>query len=479
MKHSILRSLVAASALLALGVALAPFEREGLAVTRPRYGGTLRIEMQAAAVSLVPADWEAVGAIEERIAPLLYDRLVRFDDAGRVQPALALSWQHDAEYRQWQFRLRKGVKLHDGTPLTPTVVASALGSTSTNWRVSVFGETVVIESKSPTPNLLSELASAQASIFRRNPDGTPVGTGPFRVDSWQPQRRARFVAFEDYWDGRPFLDAVELEMSRPLREQWLSLELGKADLVELSLDEVRRATQEGQRTWVSAPVELFALTFVAGRPTESDAQVREALAASIDRAALHSVLLQRQGEATGALLPQWLSGYGILFSARRERARPAAKGALQPPRRLTLVYDSADALAQRIAERVAVNAREAGISLRVTGALSPAEVVDADVRLLRVRLATPEPRGALGAVAAALFAGESFAVPASDAPESLFAAERALLESHGVIPLVHLPEAYALSPRVKRWQPERWGAWRLEDVWLESAPASSSGEVPR
>lgn len=477
MKHSTSRLLAAASVLVGLAVALAPCGREGRAATRPRYGGTLRIEMQAAAVSHVPADWRAVGAVEDRIAVLLYDRLVRFDDAGRVQPALALSWQHDAEYRQWQFRLRNGVKLHDGTLLTPTVVASALGSTSAGWRVSIFGETLVIESKSPMPHLLSELASAQASIFRRNPEGTPVGTGPFRLDSWQPQRRARFVAFEDYWDGRPFLDAVELEMSRPLREQWLSLELGKADLVELPLDEFRRATQEGRRTWASAPVELFALAFVAGRPAEADSQVRETLASSIDRAALHSVLLQRQGEATGALLPQWLSGYGFLFSAKRGQATKPSP--LQPSWRLVLAYDSADALAQRVAERVAVNAREAGILLRVTGAVVPAEAADADLRLLRVRLAIPEPRGALAAFAAALLAGESFAIPTTDAPESLFAAERALLESHRVIPLVHLPEAYALSPRVKRWQPERWGAWRLEDVWLDSAPESSSGQVQR
>ena len=83
------------------------------AVERPRYGGTLRVEMQAAVRRLDPAE------APERLAGLVFERLVRLDERGRPQPALALSWQSSPGGRRWQFRLRPGVKFHDGSPLTP------------------------------------------------------------------------------------------------------------------------------------------------------------------------------------------------------------------------------------------------------------------------------------------------------------------------------------------------------------------------
>src|SRR5437879_11719713 len=76
----------------------------------------------------------------------------------------------------------------------------------------------------------------------------------------------------------------------------------------------RRASQSGGKTWSSLPVELLALVFLRDRPAVQEARLRQAMAFSIDRAAIWSVLLQRQGEVAGGLLPQWLSGYAFLFS---------------------------------------------------------------------------------------------------------------------------------------------------------------------
>ena len=75
-----------------------------------------------------------------------------------------------------------------------------------------------------------------------------------------------------------------------------------------------------------SPVRVLALVF---SPRFDDARAREALALAVDRSAIHSVLLQRQGEVSGALLPQWLSGYAFLFPATADlgRARQLAAGA--------------------------------------------------------------------------------------------------------------------------------------------------------
>ncbi|HUK30739.1 MAG TPA: ABC transporter substrate-binding protein, partial [Candidatus Acidoferrum sp.] len=88
---------------------------------RPRYGGTLRMEMRERVSSMDPRGFDpaAAGApATERLLGLVYDRLVRIDERGQTQPALATSWQHDANFTHWQFQIRADVKFHDDVKLT-------------------------------------------------------------------------------------------------------------------------------------------------------------------------------------------------------------------------------------------------------------------------------------------------------------------------------------------------------------------------
>ncbi len=451
------------------------------AATRPHYGGTLRVEMRARVNSLDPREWPAdatAAAAAERLALLVFERLVRRDEGGQLQPALAIAWQHDAESKRWQFRLRAEVKFHDGTPLTAHRAAAALQPLLGNaLRVSVSGEWLVIQSDRAVPDLPAELARGPYFIFHASQDGL-AGTGAFRIAEWRPRSRLVLAANEGCWAGRPFVDSIAVEMGVSAAQQLMDLELGKADVVELLPEQVRRAAQSRARTWSSAPVELFALVFDARRPAAQDAGLRQAIALSIDRASIFNVLLQKQGEAAGGLLPQWLSGYAFLFStaADSERAKQL-RGKVSRAHPLSLVYDSDDALGRAVAERVAVNAREAGIAVQASGAGSPG-TAEGDVRLVRLRLEAPEPRTALAALLAVL--GQAEALPAdAAAPEQLYAAERAVVESYRVVPVAHVMETYGLSSRVKNWMPRRWGGWRLEEAWVDTAsPAAAGGEKP-
>ena len=216
----------------------------------------------------------------------------------------------------------------------------------------------------------------------------------------------------------------------------------------------------------------MALVFERGRPAAEDALVREALARSIDRAAIYNVLLQRQGEVAGGLLPQWLSGYAFLFATAPdlERARKLWSQISPAPRPLVLGYDLTDPLARAVAERIAVDAREAGITLQVSWQASPSQGGPPrrlDGRLVRRRIQSAAPGEALTQLADSFALGEPLRLRHSATPEELFAAERAIVESFRVIPLFQLPEIYGLSPRVKNWSGTRWGGWRLDDVWLD------------
>jgi peptide/nickel transport system substrate-binding protein len=286
--------------------------------------------------------------------------------------------------------------------------------------------------------------------------GVPRG---FILTTWEAGRRAIFTADDNAPGGRPFLDAVEIQMARPLRDQSVDLELGKADIVELSPTELRKQAVS-RRVWSSSPVRLMALVF---GPRITDAHVREALALAVDRTAIHSVLLQRQGEISGALLPQWITGYAFVFGAAADVAKAQALVAgLSPENRaLTLAVD--DPANRSIADRIQLNARDAHLTVSVVPATA-----NADVRLVETRIAFADAPHALASVAAAFGLNEP---PNARTPEEQFAAERTLLEGFRVIPLFHLPDVYGSGPRAQGGPViTPLGEWRFDSLWLEERP---------
>ena len=444
------------------------------AATRPRIGGTLRIAMQARVSSLDPRSEDDAGdhGAWTNLQALLFDRLAVLDAKGLPQPALAVAWEHDARFVKWLFKLRPGVKWHDGAALNPSDVLAALEGAVPNLRMRLDGETLEISSADPAPDLLLRLATEREFEIRRPRSdaagGLPIGTGPFRLAEWQPGRRAVFEANEDYWAGRPFVNRVEIEMGRPSKDQLLDLEVDRTDIVRLDPSEARRAQQDGRKIWISSPVELLILTIRSDNPRTQDQRLREAIARSIDRAAIQKVLLQNYGETLGGLFPQWLSGYSFLFPVaadlERARQRKAELGSLPT---LRLGYDADDPLARQVAERVAVNARDAGLILQAAPLAHPQKggaKTSPEIEILRRRIEGPSLRAAARGFNRWL----PFLEGPLDQPEAIFAAEKRLLDGFTVVPLACVPEIIGVGPRVRNWNATRWGEWRLDDVWLEA-----------
>ena len=138
---------------------------------RPSYGETLRVEMQAAVSSLEPPSQpeitEADGMMKLRT--LVYDRLVRLGANGQPQPALAVSWQHNSSNTQWQFKLRAGVKWHDGAELTPADIMSCLQGASFSGQLQLKGDSLKADMRDPRPDLLLYLATDPNTIIRGSP----------------------------------------------------------------------------------------------------------------------------------------------------------------------------------------------------------------------------------------------------------------------------------------------------------------------
>jgi peptide/nickel transport system substrate-binding protein len=410
MRRTASRSIAAVSALIALAAVVH-------AARRPTYGGELRVSMRAAIANLdpsVPPDEPTALAAYRQWSPFVFETLVRLDDRGRPRPWLATSWRHDAARRAWIFSTRANVKLHDGSLWSPAGQIS-------------FPDNRTIE------QILLELS--RSAIVIKGADGVLLGTGPFRIAAWEAGKSATFAAHDQYWGGRPYLDSISLQMGRSFADQSSDFQVGRADVIEIPARDAAR--QRG--AFSTQPVEAVALQF---DPVRVPVAVRQSVAASIDRTAIHNVLLQKQGEISNALLPRWLTGYSFLF---RTGAGPQPLSA----RTLSFSYDRQDPVIRPIAERIAVNASAVGITLRQAAGR-------AEVQLLRLPITSQDPILALQDLALLV----KTPLSGSNAYES----EKGLIDGAGLAPLFHLPHAWALGARVKNWP-------RLEEVWLDAGAA--------
>ncbi|MBV8052812.1 MAG: hypothetical protein JOZ80_16615 [Acidobacteriaceae bacterium] len=451
MKHSRYPSIAISSILLATVAS---------AAIRPHYGGTLRVQMQAAITSLDPADASQPETLARRnLLGLVFDTLVRVNRHGQLEPGLALSWQSEPASQGWQFALRPGVRFSDGSLMTPELVAASLARANPTWKISPQETAIVIQADA-TSNLPSDLALAHNSIAR-SASGNLIGTGAFTASAWDPGKKLVLTARDDYWDGRPFLDSIEIEMRKNLHDETIAYQLGQSQLIEIPPEQAHHAS-ESRELRTSKPIELVALLFTREVQSPDEAKQRKALSLSIDRDQLNRVVLQNGGDPAAGLLPDWLTGYAFLFPHIADMARAQQLRAEVPVAHAwTLGFDTNDALARVIADRIVLNANDAGLRLQISNQATP------DIRLVRVPLASLDPQVALNQLAKTLqLSAPRFLGTTSD---DIYHAENALLQSQRVVPLVHLRAAWVVSKTVMDWENTPDGMWRLPDLWL--APA--------
>jgi peptide/nickel transport system substrate-binding protein len=445
--------LLAVSSLLLSGIAGA--------ATRPQYGGTVHVMTRIAPKSLDPLDTTQSDTVARRsLTNLLFDTLVIIDDFGHIKPALALSWEAEPGNQRWRFWLRSGVNFNDGTPLTAALVAASLRSANPSWNVSGADDSIVIALPAPDLSLPAKLALARNAIAKRTAANVG-GTGPFHVSNWQPGKTLALAANEEYWGGRPFLDFVQVEFNTTYSDQLVGLELNKADVVEIAPEQGKRAAMGGRRVISSEPLQLVAILFNRDRQSAEDGKLRNALALSIDRASIRKVLLQGTGEISGAILPNWMTGYGFIFPAEGnlDKAREQRIEVAQAPV-WTITFDPADPITRLIAERVALNGRDAGIPIQTSNA------GNVDLAIVRLQPSSVEPQTALSGICTAL--GLPLLDTDTGSADALYQAEITALQTQKIIPLFHLPVSYGLSTKVKGFDLKRDGSWRLSDTWVAS-----------
>ncbi|MFN8202213.1 MAG: ABC transporter substrate-binding protein [Solirubrobacteraceae bacterium] len=209
------------------GTASAPTTAAG----KPRRGGTLTVAISNSSKSETLDPATPTVSSEYVLLGLVYDSLTRLsNDDWKLSPGLAESWEPNADLTQWTLKLRPGVTFHDGRPLTaddvvwslrrvldPDVGSSAYDRakrTMTPAGITAKGNDVVrVQLRRPDSMLPVLLARPHFSIIPAGVDSfsvkTAMGTGPFKLKSWQAGRSWEVVRNPDYWEhGRPYLDGV-------------------------------------------------------------------------------------------------------------------------------------------------------------------------------------------------------------------------------------------------------------------------------
>ena len=427
--------------------------------TRPHFGGAIRVEVTG----------DPLAAPRGVARRLIFDGLTAFGPDGAVQPALAIAWRSEDRDHRWQFSLRPGVSFQDGSPLTAAAVVNSLNRSCNGncpWSaVRALGSSLIFTADSPMPQLPALLAGREFLIALTVgadglPPANPTGTGPFQFVS-SANGALTLAANQNCWQGRPFADSIEIRAHRSIRDQWLDLSVGRADVVEVPPEMLRQARQQQLTVVVSPPMTLLALQ-VSSAGALANPMLRASIARAVDRSALFNVIFQKQGEPTGALLPQQLTGYAFLFPTIRELGKALAlRGGLPaPPLKLAVEGDGAMQLA---AQRLALNLHDAGFPVQVVSGDPP----NADLMLRKLSFEGTDPAAALAILLRG--AGQNDPVTA-EVPASLYRAEKEILDLHTIVPLLDLPRAWAIGAHLRNFTLNADGTPDLAGTSLESAP---------
>jgi peptide/nickel transport system substrate-binding protein len=290
------------------------------------------------------------------VANHVFEALVGKDARGQLKPALAESWR-PIDDLTWEFRLRKGVKFHDGSDFTaadvafsldrvPTVPNSPSPFTTYTKQITdkqiVDAHTIRLKTAAPYPlmpndmstiMIVSSRAAKGAATEDFNSGKAAIGTGPLRFVRWQKGNRVELARFDGYWGAKSPWERVVLRVitSDPTRvASLLSNEVRAIENVPTA-DLARLSKQADLSLYriVSHRIMYLHLdsnrdsspfvTDKAGKPLAKnplkDVRVRRALSKAINRQALVERVMEGAARSTGQLMPEGMFGYSPALKA--------------------------------------------------------------------------------------------------------------------------------------------------------------------
>ena len=309
-----------------------------------KYGGTVRVSIISTPSSGSPHEESSISTLQPFMP--VFNNLVIFDQQDKVarpasiKPDLATEWSWSADNTVLTFKLREGVKWHDGKPFTSADVKCTwdmiLEKRPSNWRKNTHKEwygnlkeitvagpyEVRFTLARPQPAILSFLASGWSPVYPCHVDGRvmrlkPIGTGPFKVAEFKPNDVIRLVKNTDYWKpGRPYLDALEYRIMPSQSTRVLAFIAGQTDLTGGTTTVNANALKDIRARVPKAVCETNAGNVAATllinhkAPPFDNLKVRRAISLALDRREFVKVT-QGDGRLGGFVMPPPYGVWGL------------------------------------------------------------------------------------------------------------------------------------------------------------------------
>jgi len=315
----------------------------------PLRAAELRMGLNSETLSIDPhfANFDSNGALAQHIfSPLI------FRDANmQPQPALAESWRN-VDDKTWEFKLRRGVKFHDGSEMTaddvkfsfervPTIKNTPSSLTVYTKQIKsidiVDKYTIRMTTDAPFPLMpiylstiviVSKKAAQNATTEDFNRGKAAIGTGPYKFVEWVKGERIVLDRFDDYWGPKSEWTRVIMRPIPNATSRVAALLSGDVDIIDavptVDLEGLKKNHNIALTSSVTSRLMFLVpdqrrdnspfVTDVAGKPFTSkgplrDPRVRMAISKAIDRKAIAARIMDGAAEPTGQLVPKGFFGY--------------------------------------------------------------------------------------------------------------------------------------------------------------------------
>lgn len=352
-----------------------------------RKGGRLRIGIIGGAASETLDFNQAIAEMDTARALNLFEGLTDFDAEGKSYNVLAEELSPNDDASVWTIKVRPDVEFHNGKPLSADDIvfslkyildpknkaqgAGSLAGLKASNIVKKDAMTIELTLDRPNAFLSDVLGDRAVKIFAEGTSfDAPVGTGPFKFESWKRGERSLFVKHDAYWDGAPNLDELELISISDATARVNALQSNQVD--GISQADLTLVDQ------ISGDPNVVLLEKVGGQYTAlyvdstakpfTDNNVRQALRLMCDREQMVSNALRGKGKI-GNDLPCWFDEFYASGIAQRghdpEKARSLLKQAGLEGSTLTLqTSDPAPAMLES-STLFAQQAKEAGLTVKL------------------------------------------------------------------------------------------------------------------
>lgn len=296
---------------------------------QPKDGGTMTLAIRSDLLLTNP--FVNMRSTQGRILDLLFDPLLGLDGRGRLQPHLAEAWETSREGKVLTFKLRRGVKFHNGQEMTAEDVKFSINySRNPKNGAQGFPELAPVENveapdrytlriilKETSPAFIYSLTALRA--FPVTPKDSvaegvdkinafPPGTGPYKFVEWKPQQQIVFERFPDFWGTKPHIDRLVMKPNRDDTVRFTALRAGDVDFIERApLEWVKQIVEgkiKGVRYAAAQHAELRGIEFNVAVAPFNNKKLRQAVVQAVNKEELFQAAFMGLGEVTDQRYPK-------------------------------------------------------------------------------------------------------------------------------------------------------------------------------